>query len=111
MQHNILTNSERREITMPKTAKKLLNQYTGTTTFFIVALLTSFNSAFFPYSLTGRLCAILWLITFSFTLFAGEYLINHISLDNKNTAKAVVNFSIWLLAALVLVLFGLVFQK
>ena len=111
MQHNILTNSERSEITMPKTAKKLLNQYTGTTTFFIVALLTSFNSTFFPYSITGRLCAILWLITFSFTLFAGEYLINHISRDNKNTAKAVVNFSIWLLAALVLVLFGLVFQK
>lgn len=111
MQHNILINSERSEITMPKTAKKLFNQYAGTTTFFFVALLTSFNSAFLPYSITGRLCAILWLITFSFTLFAGEYLINHISLDNKNTAKAVVNFSIWLLAALVLVLFGLVFQK
>ena len=87
------------------------HRYIGTITFFVVALLTSFNSGFFPYSIAGRLCAILWLVTFSFLIFACEYLISHTNLDNKNTAKAVVNFSIWLLAALVLVIFILIFKK
>ena len=96
---------------MSNTKEKWFSRYIGTITFFIIALLTSFNSSFFPYSVVGRLCAILWLVTFSFLLFACEYLINHTSLDNKNTAKAVVNFSIWLLAALVLVIFSLIFKK
>ena len=96
---------------MSNTKEKWFNRYIGTITFFVIALLTSFNSSFFPYSLVGRLCAILWLVTFSFLIFAFEYLINHTSLDNKNAAKAVVNFSIWLLAALVLVIFILIFKK
>lgn len=91
---------------MHNTKEKAINHYTGTITFFFVALLTSFNSGFFPYSITGRLCAILWLVTFSLLIFAFEYLINHINVENKGIAKAAVNSSIWLLEALVLVLFS-----
>ena len=96
---------------MSNTKEKWFSRYIGTITFFVIALLISFNSSFFPYSVVGKLCAILWLVTFSFLIFAFEYLINHTSLDNKNAAKAVVNFSIWLLAALVLVIFSLIFKK
>ena len=96
---------------MSNTKEKWFSRYIGTVTFFVIALLTSFNSSFFPYSIAGRLCAILWLTTFSFLIFACEYLINHTNLDNKNAAKAVVNFSIWLLAALILVIFILIFKK
>ena len=96
---------------MSNTKEKWFSRYIGTVTFFVVALLTSLNSGFFPYSTAGRLCAILWLVAFSFLIFACEYLINHTNLDNKNAAKAVVNFSIWLLAALVLVIFILIFKK
>lgn len=96
---------------MHNTKEKSINRYAGTITFFFVALITSFNSGFFPYSIAGRLCAILWLVTFSFLIFAFEYLINHINVENKGMAKAAVNSSIWLLAVLVLLLFTLFFQK
>lgn len=96
---------------MHNTKEKSINHYTGTITFFFVALITSFNSGFFPYSITGRLCAILWLVTFSLLIFAFEYLLNHINVENKGIAKAAVNSGIWLLAALVLVLFSVFFQK
>ena len=91
---------------MHNTKEKSINHYTGTITFFFIALLTSFNSGFFPYSITGRLCAILWLVTFSLLIFAFEYLLNHINVENKGITKAAVNSGIWLLAALVLVLFS-----
>ena len=96
---------------MSNTKEKWFSRYIGTITFFVIALLISFNSSFFPYSVVGKLCAIFWLVTFSFLIFAFEYLINHTNLDNKNTAKAVVNFSIWLLAALILVIFILILKK
>ncbi|BDR61240.1 hypothetical protein [Lactobacillus xylocopicola] len=97
---------------MEKQAQRWYNRYSGTLVFFSLAVFISFNSNFFPYTIAGRLCALVWLLAFTFAMFTGEYLVSHVEVTGEvRYLQATLMTSNWLLAAVALVLFTLFFSK
>ncbi|MBA1392650.1 hypothetical protein EQ500_01970 [Lactobacillus sp. XV13L] len=91
---------------------KWYNRYSGTLSFFLVALFATLNSAYFPYTIVGKLCGLFWLFSFTLVMFAGEYMLNHVEFKGEmRYLKATVMLGVWFLGLVALVLFALILNK